>query len=377
MDDINQIRALFPITQTHAYLNNPAIGPLSRTAHAAAVAFLDERMLSPWPDPAPSGLLRLRDRKNRVRTKFAQLHGAHPHEVGLVESTSAGENMVAQALLQPGDIVVVDDLHFESSFLLYRQLEASRGITLRIVPSRNGVVDIADLAAAIDARTKLVSLSWVSNRNGFRHDIKAVADLAHSHGAYLYVDAIQALFTFPADFHALDIDFLTCGGYKWLYANFGVSFFYIKAALLPLVPSDRFGHTHVASASADLHFTVKADASKYEYAAIAHTSVAQLEGALDLITQVGLANIGAHGIALAHYLWHELDSMGYELFTPPNCQSAIVTFAHGQDAQALSTRLAQANVAVLFRENDHYIRAGTGFYNTREDVDRLLEVLRR
>jgi selenocysteine lyase/cysteine desulfurase len=158
MYDINQIRDLFPITQTHAYLNNPAIGPLSRTAHAAAVAFLDERMHSPWPDPAPSGLLRLRDRKNRVRTKFAQLYGAHPHEVGLVESTSAGENMVAQALLQPGDTVVVDDLHFESSFLLYRQLEASRGITLRIVPSRDGVVDIEDLAAAIDARTKLVSV---------------------------------------------------------------------------------------------------------------------------------------------------------------------------------------------------------------------------
>ena len=61
MYDITQIRTLFPITDTHAYLNNPAIGPLSRTAHAAAIAFLDERMHSPWPDPAPSGLLRLRD----------------------------------------------------------------------------------------------------------------------------------------------------------------------------------------------------------------------------------------------------------------------------------------------------------------------------
>ena len=156
-----------------------------------------------------------------------------------------------------------------------------------------------------------------------------------------------------------------------------MSFFYIKEALLPHVPSDRFGHTHVASASEDLQFTVKADASKYEYAAIAHTSVAQLEGALDLIAQVGLTDIGAHGIALAHYLWHELDAMGYELFTPPNCQSAIVSFAHGQDATALSTRLEQANVSVLFREHNHFIRAGTGFYNTRADVDRLLDVLRR
>jgi selenocysteine lyase/cysteine desulfurase len=91
---------------------------------------------------------------------------------------------------------------------------------------------------------------------------------------------------------------------------------------------------------------------------------------------VGLADIGNHGIALAHYLWHELDAMGYELFTPPNCQSAIVAFVHGQDATALSKRLEQANVSVLFRENDRYIRAGTGFYNTRADVDRLLEVLR-
>lgn len=374
-DPLN-VRSEFPITERATYLNNPAIGPLSRSAHAAGVAFLDERMLDPWPDPPPTGLLRLRTLKQRVRTTFAQLYGADPSEVGVVESTSAGENIVAKALLTPGDSVVVDDLHFESSFLLYREMEKSHGITLRIVPSRHGITHVEDVAAHCDRTTKLISVSWVSNRNGYRADIGALAQLAHSHGGYLYVDAIQAIGTITADLHALDIDFLTTGAYKWLYANFGVSPFYVKQSLLPLIPNDRFGHTHVANVSDDYQFTIKHDASKYEYSAQAHTSTAQLAGALDLLARVGLRNIEAHAIPLANYLWRELDAMGYQMFTPPATQSAVVAFTHGIDVPTLNKRMADEQIAILLREGDVSLRAGVGFYNNQHDVDHFIQVMR-
>ncbi|MFM7677805.1 MAG: hypothetical protein ACKO83_03025, partial [Roseiflexaceae bacterium] len=93
-DPLN-VRAEFPVTTQYTYLNNAALGPLSRTAHAAGLAFMDERMYDPWPDPPPTGLLRVRALKQQVRTKFAQLYGADPNEVAVVESTSAGENIVA------------------------------------------------------------------------------------------------------------------------------------------------------------------------------------------------------------------------------------------------------------------------------------------
>ena len=370
------IRAEFPITERFNYLNCAAIAPLSHAARNAGIAFLDERMYEPWPDPAPMGLIRLRQRKDRVRAAFARLIGAQPGEIGLVESTSAGENIVVRALdLQPGDEIVVDTLHFESSYLLYRQLEQTHGIVLRVVAHKNGIVDPEDIAAVCGPRTRMVSLSWVSNRNGFRHDVATIAQIAHAHGAYCYVDAIQAVGTFVIDVAAADIDFLACGSYKWLYANFGVSFLYVKNSLLEQIPSDRFGHTHVASATEDLQFTVKTDASKYEYAAIAHTSVAQLEGALSLFERVGIAHIEHHGLSLAQRLWTGLEAAGCDMFTPPHTQSAIVSILTHDKTAAIEAALKAHNIVYLMRENNTSLRLGCAMFNTADEIDLCVEAI--
>ena len=377
MSDPLGLRAEFPITESWNYLNCAAIAPLSHAARNAGIAFMDERMYEPWPDPAPMGLIRLRQRKDRVRTAFAKLIGAQPGEIGLVESTSAGENIVARALdLKPGDEIVVDALHFESSYLLYRQLEQSHGIVLRVVAHKEGMIDPEDIAAVCGQRTRLVSLSWVSNRNGFRHDVAQIAAIAHANGAYCYVDAIQAVGTFVIDVAAADIDFLACGSYKWLYANFGVSFLYVKNSLLDRIPSDRFGHTHVASATEDLQFTVKSDASKYEYAAIAHTSVAQLEGALSLFERVGIETIERHGLALAQRLWTGLEAAGCDMFTPPHTQSAIVSIYTHEHTAALEAALKQHKIAALFRENNTSLRLGCAMFNTEAEIDACVDVVR-
>lgn len=376
MYDLAAVRAEFPITQHQAYLNSPAIGPLSRRAHAAGVAFLDERMYEPWAEPAPTTLLRLRDRKNHVRRLFADLIGAPAHTVGLTESTSAGENIVVNALeWRPGDNVVVDELHFESSLLIYRQLAERTGVELRIAEHQEGRVTTEAIAALCDTRTKLVSVTYVSNRNGYRHDVAALAAVAHAHGALLFVDAIQAVGTFAIDVVRDQVDFLSCGTYKWLYANFGVSFLYVRDELLERIPSDRYGHTHITNASDDFFFDIQRDGRKYEYAAIAHTSLAQIEAGLLFIHELGIAHIEAHGLGLADYAYHQLRARGYALFTPEPGRSAVITFAHGQDAHQLAQRLRDAQVAVLFREHDRYIRFGTSLFNTQADVERLLAVL--
>src|SRR5262249_38074804 len=147
-----------------------------------------------------------------------------PEQVALLYSTSEGENIVTRSLgLKAGDNVVIDELHFTTTFVLYRQLEQELGIQLRIVPHSQGQVRLADYDAHVDRKTRLVSVAWVSNRNGYRQDIRALAALAHSRGAYLYVDAIQALGTFPTDLGAEGMDFLTSGSYKWFFGGFGVA----------------------------------------------------------------------------------------------------------------------------------------------------------
>ena len=139
---------------------------------------------------------------NGARTKFANLFGADEDELAFLYATSGAENIIVSAMdWREGDNVVVDELHFVTTFVLYRELERRAGVELRIVPSRDGVVTVDDFAAHTDERTRLISVAWVSNRNGFRYELPPLADLAHAHGAYLYADAIQAWGTFPTDLH--------------------------------------------------------------------------------------------------------------------------------------------------------------------------------
>ena len=378
MDDLAAVRALFPITATHAYLNNAGIGPLSRRAHAAGLAFLDERMHDPWPQPAPTALIRLAQRKNHVRRLFADLIGAPSHTVGLTESTSAGENIVVKAIdWRPGDNVVLDDLHYESSLLIYRELAKRHGIEIRMARHVDGRITPDQIAALCDERTRMVSIAWVSNRNGFRHDVAAIAAIAHQHGAYLFVDAIQAVGTFAIDVVRDDVDFLSCGSYKWLYANFGVSFLYVKEALLPHIPSDRFGHTHITSNTADFsEYTLQPDGRKFEYAAIAHTSLAQIEAGLLLLHELGINHIEQHGLSLAQQTWQRIHALGYQMFTPPDTHSAIVAFVPRGDVTLLEQRLAEAQVSCMLREGNTSVRLGIGFFNTTDDIDRLIDVLK-
>ena len=239
-DDPLGVRASFPVTEELAYLNTASSGPLPVPVRDALHAYADEKML------------RRNTRAGReaiasARSRFAGLFGADEDELAFLYATSGAENIIVSAMdWRAGDNVVVDELHFTTTFVLYRELERRAGIELRIIPSRDGVVTLDDFAAHTDRRTRLISVAWVSNRNGFRYDLPPLADLAHAHGAYLYADAIQAWGTFPTNLHEENVDFACGNGYKWLHADFGCAPFYVRREHLEWMTSDRFGHRQVA-----------------------------------------------------------------------------------------------------------------------------------
>ena len=195
------VRRDFPILSNgRTYLNSAYITPSPRSVLAAGTAFVEAK------GTRPMTVGELLSKANEVRGQFATLINATPDEVGLVFATSEGENIMANtAPMQPGDNVVVDDLHYDGALVAYRELERRRGIELRIVAHRDGLVTPADFARRVDARTRLIAVSYVSSVNGLRHDVRALADLAHAHGALLHVDAIQAVGAFPIDVRADDM----------------------------------------------------------------------------------------------------------------------------------------------------------------------------
>ena len=370
-DDPLGVRASFPVTEELAYLNTASSGPLSVPVRDALRAYADEKMLQRNRGSGSAAL-------SSARTKFANLFGADEDELAFLYATSGAENIIASAMAwRPGDNVVVDELHFVTTFVLYRELERREGVELRIIPSRDGVVTVDDFAAHTDERTRLISVAWVSNRNGFRYELPPLADLAHAHGAYLYADAIQAWGTFPTDLHEEGVDFACGNGYKWLHADFGCAPFYVRREHLEWMTPDRYGHSQVAETLPGHRFRLKTSAEKLQYANPAYGPVTAMEAALGFLEGVGLDRIAAHTHTLAGELRAGAEALGMQLFTPPRNPSAIVSFYHGLDHETLAGALADEGVSITFQEDGKLLRAAVGMFNNRADVDRLLGVLAR
>ena len=145
----------------------------------------------------------------RVKAEFAALINATPEELAFIPNTSTGENLVVRGLGIPGlgGNVVTDALHFDGAILHLQALQ-SQGLELRMaMPTADGRIELADLDRLIDRNTRLVEVSSVAMYNGFEHDLKAVCDLAHSRGAYVYADIIQGVGAVPFDVRATGVDF--------------------------------------------------------------------------------------------------------------------------------------------------------------------------
>ena len=364
------VRRDFPVTDRLTYLNTAARGPFSRAVRDASVAFADQKL--------HTGFASSRDEiREEARERFAGLFGAKTEEIAILYSTSDGENIVASALdLGPGDNVVIDELHFVTSFIMYRELEKEKGIELRIVPQRDGRSDLEDFDARIDGNTKLVSVAWVSNRNGFREDVRGLADLAHRQGAYLYADAIQAIGAFPTSLTEEGIDFATTNANKYLYASYGAAPFFVREELLDRIHPDRYGHSSPKKTLDDYHYRLQTTARKYEYAAPAYNIVYQLNAGLGYLKEVGLDRIEKHTTALVQELRDGLESLGVDIWTPPNNNSPIVSFRHGRDSDALQKRFDKEGIVVTFREKGgSVIRSSVSLFNNRADIQKLLKVL--
>lgn len=369
VDDPLGVRRDFPVVDEGTYLDSAYITPSPRQAVNAAKEFAETKARG------PVSLGRMLQETNDVRSLFAELVGAKQTEIGVLYATSDGENVVANALdLGRGDNVVVDDLHYETTYLLYQHLAETKGLDVRIVPSSGGAASAEAFAEYVDERTRLISVAWVSHQNGYRHDLAALAELAHAHGAYLYADAIQGVGMLELDVRAVGIDFFAAGTYKWLLGGYGVAPFYVREELLEQIRPDRLGSLSIADDLGDHRFSVHEDAKKYGYATMAFGAVYQLKSAIEYLLQVGVPNIERHTVSLAHRLRGGLTDQGYEVWTPADNPSSIVTFDHGHDVERVRRSLEDANVRVSLKEDGAQLRMGIALFNNTDDIDRLLEV---
>jgi len=371
----------FTIPDGVTYLNGAFMHPMPDAVRDAVRAYNDRRagfttQTSSEPDIGA-----------RVRADFAALIGAEPDEVAFVPNTSSGEVLVVQGLDIPasGGNVVTDGLHFEGAVVHLQALERAHGLDLRIVMPREGAIALEDLERAIDHDTRLVELSLVSMYNGFQHDLQAVCEVAHAHGAYVYADVIQAAGAVPIDVTESDVDFLACSGFKWLMADLGLGFLYARRDLLERVlRRTRYGYHSVTRyqthflpydppAAEPFSWELGQSASAvFEVGSVAGAARAALGASLPYLSDLGVQRIEEHRQPLLRRLRQELPKLGLRCVTPPDTRSPIITFTM-EDGDAVARRLSGAGIDA--RVTPHWVRFSPSVYNGMDDVERVLEAL--
>jgi selenocysteine lyase/cysteine desulfurase len=201
--------------------------------------------------------------------------------------------------------------------------------------------------------------------------MRPIADLAHAHGAYCYVDGVQAVGMFPIDVRAAGVDFMAAGTYKWLLASFGVAPFYIRQDLLERIPLDRHGALHVEKELGEHRYEIYRTARRFDYATPAFGPIYQLGAALSFLDRVGVPAIEKHTTALADRLNRGLREMGARVLTPLGNHSSIVSF-QVDPARDAATTFTKAGAEVSVREGGRQVRVSPALFNTTDDIDRFL-----
>ena len=374
-------KAEFAIPAGLTYLNGAYTHPMPTAAADAVRRNAESRARPGGMSESGSDLTR------QVKEAFATLINAKPSEISFVPNTSTGENLVVNGLGIPGGRgnVVTDGLHFDGAILHLLALQRERGLDLRIVMPRDGRIEMRDLERVIDRNTTLVEVSLVAMYNGFQHDLKAVCELAHAHGAYVYADIVQAAGATPIDVRASGVDFCACSSFKWLMADFGLGFLYAREDLLErVVKRSQYGYhsgrsmtTHFLPydppANTPFTWELGTDATAYfEVGSNAYAPMAALGSSLPYLQRLDIAAIEAHRQPLLDRLRKEMPRLGYEAATPAGTKSALITFVV-KDASDVRRRLEKANINA--RLGPHFIRLSPSVYNDVADVDRLLEAL--
>lgn len=367
----------------YVYLDSGSTHPMPLGAKAA----LEEYLRYKTRDGLWSGYSM--DAKERaVIAGFGALVGAAPDELVIIQSTTMGENLVLAALGYPqaGGRIVTDALHFFGSFYTYGEL-AKAGVDVVTLPmTPEGRIDMAAMEAAVTDKTKLVSVSHVSTTNGFEHDLKAVCDLAHAHGAYVYADIVHGAGSTPLDLRAAGVDFAACSSYKWLMGDFGLAFLHVRKEVQEKIQRPWWGYhqvggrfvTHVfpfdppGERTADYGYAQGA-AGKFAMGTTSWTGVVQLEHSLGWINTLGVAAIQAHRQPMADAIQTELRRRGYQPMTPHDSKTPLIAFAL-KDARAKLGDLLQRN-DIRMTVSANRFRVSLSVFNDMNDVDKLLAVL--
>lgn len=385
--DIASLRASeFPWTDQTIYMDAASYGPLPARA-LRAVDDVNQRKHDPrglTPDVMGGSLC-------RAREAIARLIGATAEEIALTSNTNHAINLAAGFLRRASRIpgmdrgrrrILVSDREFPANVYPWLALEREGMILERVEtdalgrPREDALIERLENADDIAA----FSLSAVQFATGYRADLHRLGRICRERGILFVVDAIQAVGIVPIDVREMAIDILACGGQKWLCSPFGTGFAFVRRELVPFLEPDLPGWLAFTASSDFCHLVdygneYVPDARRFEVGTLAFQDFAGLGESVTLLHEIGPERILEHVLEVQEPLiaWaSERDDVVLLSDLAPGRRSGIVCF-RTPDNDAVAAALANAGVRCVVREGA--IRLSPHFYNTVEEMERVVTVL--
>jgi selenocysteine lyase/cysteine desulfurase len=370
-----ELRALFPITERAVYLNHAAVSPPPTTTIQAVEAQLR--------DVHENGSLNFHSWlavKERARELLAQMLGARPEQVAFVRNTSDALSTVANGLTwKTGDNIVTFRREFPSNIYPWLRVRDTFGVEVRMCEERDGRVDLDELQSLVDDHTRVVAISHVQFASGFRADLERLGRVARQRDALFVVDVIQALGVVPLNVEAEFVDVAAGAGHKWLLSPEGVGYLYLSDRARERIQPTLVGWVSVPNPEDYLNHEQGWNRGTLAWetgtgpAALIHG----FKASLDLLHQYGPERIASYLEALTDYLCDRVRRKPYEVVSSRAAgeKSHIVCIRHtdGISAMALYVHLKQQNIITAPRGDR--LRIAPHLYNTREEIDQLVDAL--
>jgi cysteine desulfurase/selenocysteine lyase len=399
MYDIQKIRADFPILGREVY-GKPLVyldnGATTQKPRCVVEAMMDEYYnvnanVHRGVHFLSTQATELHEAARETVRRF--IHARSTTEIIFTRGTTESINLVAacfgQAFMNEGDEVIVSEMEHHSNIVPWQLLAERKGIRLRVIPvSDSGELDLETYTQLFSDRTKMVSVTHVSNVLGTVNPIRQMIEVAHAHGVPVLVDGAQSTPHFAVDVQALDADFYAFSAHK-IYGPTGIGVLYGKEEWLDRMPPYMGGGEMIQNVSFE-RTTYNELPFKFEAGTPDYVAATGLARALDYVSALGMDNIRAHEQELTRYAMESLQTIdGLRIIGQASDHDAVVSFLLG-DVHPLDVGTLLDRLGIAVRTGHHCaeplmhrfnipgtVRASFGLYNTREEVDALVHALQR
>lgn len=331
--------------------------------------------------------------ENARRTVQQFIKAKHSHEIIFTKGTTESINLIAHSFCRQfckeGDEILISAMEHHSNIVPWQLQESISGVKLKIIPiNEEGEIIIEEYEKLITSKTKLVSITYVSNVLGVINPVEKIIEIAHKHNVPILIDAAQAVQHMEIDVQKLDCDFLAFSGHK-VYGPTGTGILYGKEDLLNQLPPYQGGGEMIGKVSFS-GTTFNELPFKFEAGTPNYVDFIALGTALDYVNSIGLNNIRLYEDELLEYATKRLlEIEGLRIFGTSKNKSAVISFlVDGIHHYDMGMLLDKMGIAV--RTGHHCaeplmdelgiegtVRASFVFYNTKEEINQLVEGVKK